>query len=588
MKILGIYSNKSLYRNTSALKQQKNTGFGAHIHKKGPSRYMVSENGLITAAQEAQILSERKRAELEARANQPILTKEQRRAILEEKYLNPDRSTFGAKQEFQEHVLSQIQEELKDFPDIKRQFFLTPDKTGRIPVARPINDIYSILKMFEDAPETIKDMLLTKDNNGNLPIHNSSYHGAAIISALKNQPQALAQMLTAQNNNGNNALHNFLEEEHSSIDRAYFTEEKSKLINFLLDSVKDQPDVVRKMMTAKNNKGEVPLNVSNSDTSLETRYAMMEAVKDDPDTLITMLLTPDNNGLIYSDKYYISQEMSARLREWLKDSPDTLKQIYTHKNPKDGELPAHWADTDCTKAILDTFKNDPETLKSIFLTKDNNGRLPVHYPVEFTWWINTKGRTEEISKAFKDDFDTLRQMYLTKDNDGNLPLHYAEYENIKSIIDLFKDEPKTIRTMVLSENNEGRIPVCAKELDSSSVLKPTIYALSDFPELRDEMCLKASTRGLFGRSDYNEDIAHIISMEYHNKPEILAQICLNAFPLPKCESYNLRPRELCDAVKNLATNSGLSSEKSVELLELYSAYEPEFQTIADCIKSQQA
>ena len=78
MKILGIYSNKSLYRNTSALKQQKNTGFGAHIHKKGPSRYMVSENGLITAAQEAQILSERKRAELEARANQPILTKEQR------------------------------------------------------------------------------------------------------------------------------------------------------------------------------------------------------------------------------------------------------------------------------------------------------------------------------------------------------------------------------------------------------------------------------------------------------------------------------------------------------------------------------
>lgn len=183
------------------------------------------------------------------------------------------------------------------------------------------------------------------------------------------------------------------------------------------------------------------------------------------------------------------------------------------------------ADAEKIDTVLQALGNDPKLAEQLFGARTNhNKKFPAHT------FKNGHQEHKTMINALKHKPDLLEKIYLTRDANGHLPTTYINqdgYRAMNIILNYFKDNDKVVRSIYLEKTRSA--PFCFLLEEIASLYKDNPDRFYDFfmhPDL---------VKNLHKNSSQSDALAD----------------------------------EVSKAIQDIATDSDLSEEKSLNLLEEY-------------------
>ncbi len=137
-----------------------------------------------------------------------------------------------------------------------------------------------------------------------------------------------------------------------------------------------------------------------------------------------------------------------------------------------GDLNMHKLDASDMYKIHEELKDYPKVLKKIHLTKNDDGKIPMHYAAP--------GVAAEIGRVFADQPGVLKTIYLTKNKKGKTPLFYATPDMIENVYETFDKKPSVLKKIYLVKNKRGKYPI--HDMGEKEIAL-TNLALLDHPDI---------------------------------------------------------------------------------------------------------
>lgn len=243
---------------------------------------------------------------------------------------------------------------------------------------------------------------------------------------------------------------------------------------------------------------------------------ILEEFKNDPQALKELFTAQDDQ--MQMPAFYYSPEALEVMNEALENQPETLAQIYTHKNLYNLTL-EHKIDgtVDKTKQKIKekTFETHADFFTQLYLTQDENGNLPAH--------INGSRYVEIMHEVLKNQKDALIEIHTTPNNEGRLIAHqgafWREIYTLKAINETFKNDPAVLERIYLTPDNNGNLPI---HLANPSGIEIIAKALSfDSGNIKD-LFLTANYDGNLVAHKANDYELQIINKALKGQPEALA------------------------------------------------------------------
>ena len=200
------------------------------------------------------------------------------------------------------------------------------------------------------------------------------------------------------------------------------------------------------------------------------------SVKGNSEALDRQYLTNTKEGVLLP--FDMDSECLKELHKEIIQYPDLLKKLHTLKEPLWGNLLIHYPPKNSIESLSDIHNvlsySNPDLLRKIHLTKNNDGRLPAHcFAVDVE-------KLQELHRVFENDEELLFKIHTTKDINGRLPIHCViSVDALKEIHRVFKNAPEKLAKLHLTKDSSGLRPIdyCSfDEIDEiKRVLSPETY-----------------------------------------------------------------------------------------------------------------
>lgn len=212
----------------------------------------------------------------------------------------------------------------------------------------------------------------------------------------------------------------------------------------------------------------VPL--TDSKITAENLRRIQDRFKDDPKSLRILYTTPVTGSLVLPGlkrdfslpSFDFDFERRKIMHETFKPYPEILKELYFIRNPYSNNcIPAHHLAQVSASSLYEddgkyenyalmceAFEAEPELLAKMFLTRDDEQKLPAHY-------LRRDKAQKVMCDALQSQPKVLAAIYSTQDADGCVPAHYC-FRGVMN--DVLMSQPEVLAQIYMTRNKNGDTP----------------------------------------------------------------------------------------------------------------------------------